>query len=99
MRNSKRAVAWRGGVGESSNGSAVEMDADQGEEPAGLPVAGPEDLVVPVGVLPAEPLGGVDPAEGGEEAGLQPLALLAEQLAGVVDVQLLGELPERAAGG
>ena len=73
------------------------MDADQGEEVAGLAVAGPEDLVVPVGVFPARGPRRVEPGQGRDEPGLQPLALLVEQLAGLVDVQLLDELPERAA--
>ena len=87
------------GVGQVVEGVGLEVDTDQGEQAAGLAVAGPEDLVVPVGVFPAEPLGGIDLAERPEEPGLQPFALLAEQLAGVVDVHLLGELAERAAGG
>ena len=32
----------------------VEVDADQSQETPGLPIAGPEDLVVPVGVFPAQ---------------------------------------------
>ena len=76
----------RGGVTRSrrssSKGSGVEVDADQGQEPPGLAVAGPEDLVVPVGVLPAEPLDRVDLRQRREEAGLEPLALLAERARG-----------------
>src|SRR5438045_739869 len=43
-------------VGQVLERVGIEMDADQREQAAGLAVAGPEDLVVPVGVLPAEPL-------------------------------------------
>src|SRR3954471_11836731 len=50
----------------------IEVDADQREQPPGLAVAGPEDLVVPVGLLPAESLDGVELAEGGEELRLEP---------------------------
>src|SRR4051812_20764370 len=45
-----------GRVGKVFEGVGIEMDADQREQPARLPVAGPEDLVVPVRVFPAEPL-------------------------------------------
>src|SRR5439155_4929504 len=48
------------GVAQVLEGVGIEMDADQGEQAAGLAVAGPEDLVVPVRLLPAEPLDRVD---------------------------------------
>ena len=83
----RRAAAW-------SNGTALEVDADQGEEVAGLPVACPEDLVVPVGLFPPRALDGIDPPEHGDEPGLQPLAVVVERLAGLVDVKVLEEEPE-----
>ena len=58
----------------------VEMDADQGEQRAALAVPGPEHLVVPVGVFPADAFNWVEPGEGGDEPGFQPLALHAEKL-------------------
>ena len=94
LRNSNRAVAWRvlgSDRGKSSKEARIEVDADQGQEPAGLAVAGPEDLVVPVGVLPAEALGGTGLAQGVEEVGFEPLAPLAEQVPGMLGMHILGQ--------
>ena len=40
--------------------AGIEVDADQGEQVTGLPVARPEDLVVPLGRLPALAFGGIE---------------------------------------
>ena len=50
---------------------------------------------MPLRLLPPRALGRIDPAQGRDEPGLQPLALLVEQLAGLVDVKILDELAER----
>src|SRR5512135_1157352 len=84
------------GLGQVVERGGVEVDADQGEQAAGLAVAGPEDLVVPVRLLPADSLGRVDLGQRAQEPRLEPLALPAEQLAGAIDVQLLGELAHGA---
>lgn len=86
----------RVGVAEFGVGEVVEMDADQGEESVGLAVACPEDFVVPVGVVPAEAFEGFVLGEGGEEMGFEPLALLAEEVAGLVDLEFFGELSNGA---
>ena len=64
--------------GNSSNGPGIEMDADQGQQVARLPVACPENFVVPVGRLPPLAFGGIEPGRGRDEAGFQPLALLVK---------------------
>ena len=94
LRNSKTAVASRPNA-KWSKGSASKWTADQGQEAAGLPVAGPEDLVVPLRVFPPRTFGGIDPAQGGHEPGLQPLALVVERFAGLVDVEIFEELSKR----
>jgi hypothetical protein len=71
------------------------MDADQGQQATRLPVAGPEDLVVPVGLVPAEPFLGVGRRERLQEPRLQPLALLVEEVSGMVDVQPFERQAER----
>lgn len=89
-------MAWAG-LAEQVEVRAVEMDADQGEENASLAVTRPEDLVVPVRILPADALEGIDAGQPGEEAGLVPFALLAKQRPCVIDAPFLGKKPDGAA--
>ena len=90
-----RTGPWRAAASaSSSNGRRLEVDADQGEQVPGLPVARPEDLVVPLGRLPPLALRRVGVAQGRDEPRLQPFALLVEQLARVVHVHVLDDLPE-----
>lgn len=91
-----RRMSW-GRVGRHLKRARLEMDADQGEQPASLPVACPEDFVVPMRLFPPQSLDGIDLAERSEKPGLEPLALLTEQVPRMVDVHFLGELPRRAA--
>lgn len=78
-------------------GAQIEVDADQGEQPARLSVTRPEDFIVPVRLFPTQPLDRIDLAQRGEKPGFEPLPLLAEQVPRMVDVHILGELPCRAA--
>lgn len=73
----------------------VEVDSDQCEEATGLAVARPVNLVVPVGLIPSQSFGGVEPAQRRDEAGLKQLAMEPELLAGGVDVHLLDEQANR----
>jgi hypothetical protein len=77
-------------------GTGVEVNADQGEQSAGLPVASPENVVVPVGRFPsfAETLIGL--AEHSDEPGFKPLAVLVKQQAGVIDVDIFDDLAQRS---
>ena len=77
--------------GERIKRVGVEADADQGEKVPGLPVTGPEDLIVPRAFFPAGTLYGIDAIERGHEARLQPFALAVEQIASLVDVQVFKE--------
>jgi hypothetical protein len=76
-------------------GIGVELDADQREQAPGLAVASPADVVLPVGVVPAGCFERIGPGEGAEEPGLQPLALLAELEAGLVEAEGVEEVTER----
>ena len=73
-------------------GAWLEMNADQGQQVARLPVARPEDLVVPVGRIPFLSFDRVGHDEGRNEPGFQPLSLLMEQHTRVVDVDVLDDL-------
>jgi len=75
----------------------VEIHAHEGQKAAGSAVAGPEDIVAPAGVVPAEPFAGIDPSQGGEEPGLQVLSMAVEGLARLVDLQVFEEEAERPA--
>lgn len=83
-----------GAIGQVEYGIGVEVDADQGQQLPRRPFSGPHDLIVPVGVFPADALQGIILGQRGEEASLQPFTLLAEQLAGPVEVDLLDDLPD-----
>lgn len=72
----------------------VEVNADQGKEDATLTVSGPKDLIMPMGVFPADPFERIDLGQAGEEPGLKPLSLLSEKVAGVIDVHFFGEMPD-----
>lgn len=73
----------------------VEVDSDQGEEATGLAVSRPVDLVVPVGLVPSQSFGGVEPGERRDEAGLEQLAMEPELLTRGVEVQFLDEQADR----
>ena len=73
----------------------IEVDADQGQEPASLAVPGPQDLVVPVRILPADALFRVKPPERREEPGFQPLSVAMEQRPGAVGMDLFHDLTDR----
>ena len=81
-----------GGLPQVVEDLTVEMNAYQGQERPGLAVAGPQDLVMPVGVFPTNPLDRVDLRERSEEPGFEPFALEAKKFSSVVDMELFGEL-------
>ena len=76
-------------------GAGVEVNADQGQQVARLPVARPENLVVPLGPLPPLALGWINLAKGRDEAGFQPFSLLVKRCASVIDMDILDDLAER----
>jgi hypothetical protein len=63
----------------------LEFDAYQSQQPARSLIAGPADLVLPVGVFPSLSLVRIEPAEGAQESRLEPLSLTAEPAAGAVE--------------
>ena len=85
-------VAGIGGVGQEVEGFGFEVDADEGEEAAVFAVAGPDDFVVPVGVVPSQAFDGVFLFEEAEEAGFEPLALEAELVTRFLDAQGCGQV-------
>ena len=76
-------------------GIRLEMNAYKGKEAPGFPITSPENLVVPLCVLPSRSFGRIDPAHCGHEPGLQQFPLMVKRLAGLVDVKIFEELAER----
>lgn len=66
----------------------LEMDADEGEEMTSLAIAGPQNLVMPLRILPAQAFFTVEPGEAGDELRLEVLATVSERFPGLVDVQV-----------
>jgi hypothetical protein len=76
--------------------AGLEMNADKSKQVARLPVARPQNLVVPLGGIPSLAFGSVDFGEGRDEPCFKPFALLVEKSARVIDVNVLDDLAERS---
>ena len=73
----------------------LEVDADQGQKMARLPVSGPENLIMPVGVFPLDAFFEIDAGEVGYESSLKMFPLTTKQLARLVDVEIFEKEPQR----
>src|SRR5262249_25990168 len=80
--------AGRGGLGGKGG---LGTHATQSQQAASWPVAGPDDLVLPLRLLPPCPFDRIDAFQRGHEASLQPFSLAAERLARLVYMQVLEE--------
>ncbi len=73
----------------------IEVNADQGQQSTGLPVTSPENIIVPVGRFPSLSERGVGLGDNRDESGFKPLAILAKEKPGVIDMHIFDDLAER----
>ena len=92
----RRGLA-RSQVGKLLASASVKVNPDQSQEYAGLAVAGPEYLVVPLRLFPTHALQRINLGQGVQESRLEPLALIAKELAGFDRAAFLEIKTERSA--
>jgi hypothetical protein len=90
----KNGGCMPGGMGELE-GSRVEVNADQRKQTARLPIARPENIIVPVGRFPPFAEAWIGLAENGDEPCFKPLAVLVKQKPRVIDMHILDDLANR----
>ena len=73
-------------------GTRIEVHANQSEQPASLPVAGPENFVVPLGRLPSLSEAWVGLRKNRDKPSFEPLTMLAKEKPGVIDMHIFDDL-------
>jgi len=76
-------------------GIGIEVNANQREQSAGLPITSPENVVVPVGRVPSFANAPIGLAENRDEPRFKPLAMLVKEKPRVIDMHIFDNLAER----
>jgi hypothetical protein len=82
------------GVGKLER-TRIEVNADQGEQAAGLPVTGPQNIVMPMARFPSLAKGRVGLTENRDKPGFKPLTMLVKEKPGVIDMHIFDDLANR----
>jgi len=72
----------------------IEVNADQGEQSAGLPVTSPQNVIVPVGRFPSLSERLVGLGEDRDKPGFKPFAMLAKEKPGVIAMHVFNDLAD-----